>query len=121
MEDYVEIYIPGRPQSKQRPMYSHKTGKFFTPKQTVVYEQFVSEVAAEKIKKPFEGKISVQIFIHLTENSRKPDIDNVIKSVLDGMSKVVYNDDAQVVELYAKMEDVKYKEKQGVLVRVKEV
>lgn len=31
--------------------------------------------------------------------SKKPDIDNIVKAVLDALNKVAYRDDTQVVEL----------------------
>lgn len=37
----------------------------------------------------------------LTQHTRKPDVDNLTKSVLDALRKVIYRDDAQIVSLVA--------------------
>ena len=32
--------------------------------------------------------------------TKKPDVDNVVKSIFDGLNKVAFKDDTQIVELH---------------------
>ena len=37
--------------------------------------------------------------------TKKPDIDNIVKAVLDALNEVAYRDDTQVVELQVRKQD----------------
>ncbi len=96
------IVIKGRPQPKQRPRKG-KYGNFYTPKETQAYENkvgFASLVDKNKIKKGERCKLIIRIFF---KGKQKGDIDNIIKICLDGMTKIVYNDDKCVKEIQAKI------------------
>lgn len=114
--------ILGAPVAQGRP----RAGKTFTGK-TVLYDplksrdfkQYVKLVAAqhapsELIQGPIELFVDVyrstpkkyqtgpkQALIQLGElrPTSKPDIDNYVKGVKDGLSKIIWQDDSQVVEL----------------------
>lgn len=49
---------------------------------------------------------------------KKPDADNLAKSILDGMNKVIYNDDNQIVELQVRKH---YSDEDHVEVKIEEL
>ena len=51
----------------------------------------------------------------------KPDIDNIVKIVLDGLNGVAFTDDKQVIEIQAQKCYVFDDEQEGVFVDVKEL
>lgn len=114
-------------------------GRFaYTPKETVNYENWVRECYLLKYRneKPLETPLEVKIIAtfeppksisnkkrkELIEGkkgyTKKKDVDNISKIILDGLNKLAYKDDSQVVELYIKKE---YGENDNVYVEIKEV
>lgn len=112
--------IPGPPVGKGRPRIS-KVGnhaRMFTPEKTVNYETLVAVSAKNAMdgKPPIDGAVRVvldivcQIPASWSKKKRaaalegkehptsKPDIDNVIKAVFDGMNGIVWRDDVLVVD-----------------------
>jgi Holliday junction resolvase RusA-like endonuclease len=93
----------------------------YTPEKTANYESRVALAAAKAMegKQIIENPVSVWMFIGCSIPSswskkkqkqaalneivpaKKPDVDNVIKAVFDGMNGVVWRDDVQVVALKA--------------------
>lgn len=80
----------------------------YTPKQTSEYEKLVkaSYMAVSKIffKKDIPLEINITAFFNgkFSNNAwatKKPDSDNIIKIVLDGLNKIAYHDDAQICKL----------------------
>jgi crossover junction endodeoxyribonuclease RusA len=98
-----------KPKSKERPR-SRGKGRPFTPKATLEYE---ADVAASYDGPKFEGPVKMhlvfykdQTMVTLEELDEEPtklrgDIDNYVKSVLDGLNGVAYDDDRQVTVLHA--------------------
>ena len=113
------ITIPGKPRGKGRPRFSRATGRTYTDDATAVYENLVKTIWMTVVGKRLDGELAVSIEAHYSiptskpkkmqaamrdgsvRPTTKPDIDNVIKAVLDGLNGVAYADDAQVVELSA--------------------
>lgn len=109
--EYVMSY-EGKVQVKERPRMSK--GRAFTPPKTRAFEKAVENWAKENwdgnpIVYPIrveliikEAKDEPQTVLHslwgLTYN-QKGDIDNLGKSILDGMNGVVYKDDKQIADL----------------------
>ena len=100
-------------QAKERPRAS-KGGKMFTPPKTRAFEKAVENWAKEEwTDSPLIYPIRVELLVYdetankeLVEHStlglvyhHKNDVDNLGKSVLDGMNGVVYKDDKQIVDL----------------------
>ena len=101
-----------RAKAKQRPRMSRR-GRVFTPKTTHDFETAVA--AGWNKRKRFKDKpvsVSVELgkdyfLVHVQEldvlspTALKGDIDNYVKSILDGLNGIAWDDDIQVRELKA--------------------
>ncbi len=120
----IHFQVEGDPKGKGRPRFT-RAGKFtrvYTDKQTLDYEALIKFFAAEAMGStdPLETPVSVFLYIRhavpqsyskkrteaclsgLEQPCKKPDIDNIAKTYLDGMNGVVFYDDTQVVDLHVK-------------------
>lgn len=133
----ARFWVPGPPKGKQRVKFT-RVGKFvrtYTPKQTVDYEKLVGESYRKefpnmKLEGPIE--VSVSAFFPIPKSiskkkresligqphTKKPDCDNVDKSVLDGINGIAYEDDRQVCDLHTIK---RYGEIPGIIVRLEEL
>jgi len=113
----VSFRIHTTPVAKGRPRATSINGKarVYTPKKTAHFEAIVAETAEAHIGKLMEGPIEVSLSFYLPRPKRlqrkkdsslaivhtsKPDVDNLAKSVLDGLQAFM-GDDAQVYRLTA--------------------
>ena len=107
----ISFIIPGKPQPKQRPrVTSHGT---YTPQATVDYERLVGWQCRSVHKgKPLATalKLTVRVFFKLPKrtvkekgdrHTNRPDLDNIIKSIKDGLNGIAYEDDSQIVKIEA--------------------
>lgn len=95
----------GNPIPKQRPRFvrfSRGGGRTYTPEPTVRYEKLIGDCAIimRPANWPQNGKYSVKVEAYF-KDARRRDIDNVAKSVLDGLNGILWADDNQVAELNA--------------------
>jgi len=120
----IHFQVEGDPKGKGRPRFS-RAGKFtrvYTDKQTLDYEAVIKFFAAQAMGSTdlLETPVSVFLYIrHAVPQSyskkrnesclsgfeqpcKKPDIDNIVKTFLDGMNGVIFKDDTQVVDLHVK-------------------
>ena len=113
------IIIPGRPVPKARPRLGVRGRKayVYTPPQTVEYERMVGLVAKATGCKPTYGPVFVALDIY---TRRKMDLDNVAKSILDGLNGIAYVDDDQVVELLVRKHRVKATTEERVEIEIRE-
>lgn len=115
--------VPGEPVAKGRARAFIRGGKIghHTPDKTARYENLVRLVAKQAMgaAKPLEGPISLRCIFWLPvpmsysikrrkaclngseRHCKRPDIDNLLKSVKDGCNGVAWVDDCQVVEVRA--------------------
>ena len=130
-----EFKIPGKAQAKQRPRMG-RSGIVYTPKETLVYENYVKMCYSDYAKQfgwlPYENQVRAEIEVlvavpksdsktkkkakieGMIRPAVKPDCDNLAKSILDSLNGLAYQDDKQVVELvvkkyYAENAEVKIK------------
>lgn len=119
--DYKKIWftVPGKIVGKGRPRFTTQ-GRFvraYTPKPTVDYENKIASCYHLKTSYKSDKALRVKIFAYreipksttkklknwLLEKvflcTVKPDIDNIIKVVLDALNDVAYYDDIQVCQL----------------------
>jgi Holliday junction resolvase RusA-like endonuclease len=105
------IVVEGQPKSKGRPRFAR--GRAYTPASTLQYERLVAAAAREVIAQPIAVNVQVDIIaVYRIPKSwpkgqqaqaqrgdimpTRPDIDNVIKIILDGLNGAAYVDDEQV-------------------------
>ena len=112
------IIIDGKPQPKERPKVYNGHG--ITPTRTRQYEERVAALWRAKYRDaPTTDDLAVTIFFFMpiptswSKNKRaraalgkirpgvKPDIDNLVKIILDGTQGTIFADDKQIVSLTA--------------------
>lgn len=117
----IKFTILGEPQGKGRPRFQ-KAGQYvrtYTPDKTVAYENLVKleyrrqcgdykfekeqqldvRIAAYySIPKSASKKKRSQMLANELRPTKKPDVDNVVKVVLDSLNQIAYHDDVQVVD-----------------------
>ena len=107
--------IPGKPFAKQRPRFSRRSGRTYTPEATVSFERAVGQIAVEHFPEPITGPVRVQIWAtfapaaswskrktaeHINRpHTQRPDLDNIAKAVCDGLNRIAFADDGQIAEL----------------------
>ena len=112
--------IVGEPQGKGRPRFSTRGGfvKTYTPEKTASYENFVKlcylnkykgqkldgEIIAEiiayfSIPKSFSKKKRLEAIEGKIKPTKKPDTDNIAKTILDSLNGIAFEDDKQIVAL----------------------
>lgn len=118
----AKFTVAGEPHGKGRPQFSTYGGHVHarTPKKTVVYENLVRleyQRQCGKIRFADDAMLRVEINAYysipvskskkqkaaMAEGTirprKKPDCDNVVKSVLDSLNSIAYHDDVQVVDV----------------------
>jgi len=114
----LRFEVLGPPQGKSRPRVCFKAGRAwaYTPKDTRDYEA--------KIKKAARGgkKLSGNVWMRISavfpipksatkskreemlsgrvRPTKKPDMDNIIKTIMDALNGIAYEDDKQVCEIH---------------------
>ena len=138
----IMFWVPGRPASKARPRVAvsvHRgrriDSRVYTPEATKRSEDAfrAAAIAARlehKIEKPISGSIYLNVWFVFTdkrapgggEKTGRPDIDNLLKLVLDGINgSGLWYDDAQVVRVVASKYVATIDKEQGTMVQVQEV
>lgn len=115
----VHFIIPGRPVGKGRPRFTKK-GHCWTPDKTVEYERDIkmsywSTYGHRKYEA--DKALAVDIVLYyprpksmakykrlmaqkgVLRPTVKPDVDNVIKAILDALNGVAFEDDRQIVQI----------------------
>lgn len=120
----MEIYfvVPGEVVGKGRPRFStvNGYGRAYTPKKTLSYEKNVRTAYLEEYptglltwqdKEPLEMIVNAYFEIPKSASkkakqkmlleqfpTKKPDADNIIKSIADALNGIAYADDSQIVQ-----------------------
>lgn len=112
--------VYGEPVAKGRPRV-FSSGHAITPERTMNYENLVKWTYAASCREMFDDDAQIRACVRLyfqmpksaskkkkklmqegkIRPTKKPDVDNCIKSILDALNGVAYHDDAQVVEVEA--------------------
>lgn len=100
MNKLLTLDIPGDPVAKGRPRVYRGHG--ITPPRTVSAENrvYAAFIAKYPDAKPIDGPIDVHVGFWLSRRG-KPDIDNMIKLVLDALNRVAWGDDSQITGIIA--------------------
>ncbi len=89
------VIVPGCPVPCGRPR-STLAGHVYMPERTRKFERLVRRMTAAVFDAPLEGPVSLHLTFVLPDRRRR-DIDNLAKSIMDGMNGVAFVDDSQVV------------------------
>lgn len=115
----MNITVEGDPQGKARPRFSQKSGTVYTPAKTVRYERLIRkaflDAGGNAIPSDCYVGITVDAYFQIPKSytkgkrlacqhninrpAKKPDIDNVLKAVMDALNGAAYVDDKQVVSV----------------------
>lgn len=111
----IHCVVIGQPVPKARPRFSSRSGTAYTPKKTKDYEKKITKAIKPMVQNKISGAVHVQLDIvfnrpkymqtkkyqdGLILHTKRPDLDNVIKAVLDALNSVL-DDDAQVAQINA--------------------
>jgi Holliday junction resolvase RusA-like endonuclease len=126
-----EFFVPGTPIAKQ--YRQTKFGVIYNKGINVAWEKAIgwaAQVAAGPGYKPvlFPAKVTMTFSFPIAKSRKElkpndlhlqdPDLDNLQKSCLDGIKRVLFMDDCQVVEIHAKK---KWNNDSGVRIEIEEV
>lgn len=115
----MDFIVDGKPQGKQRPRFSRISKTVYTPTKTAKYEKQIAKAYTDLGGKCIPDSCYVSVTVHAffpvpksyskkkredclkrgLRPDKKPDMDNILKVVLDALNEVAYEDDKQVVEL----------------------
>lgn len=110
------VYLTGRPQPKERPRFNRATGRTYTPAKTEAAESRIAEQWTHSKGPLFPKDVQLKVWLHFSEDgvavdvspaetigkiTLRGDIDNYVKTVLDGLNGTAWEDDIQVVEVTA--------------------
>ena len=132
-----EFEVIGDIKGKARPRVNTYTCQVYTPNSTKDYEELIKQYFKIKYPKyiPLENRVSVKIMAYFNipkttskkdkklieegklSPTKKPDIDNIVKIILDALNKMAFKDDNQITKL--EVEKV-YGKEEKILVRIEE-
>ena len=130
-----EFDIPGPVTGKGRPRVNTYTCRAYTPTKTKEYEEMAQQYFLFKYPRyvPIEGRTKVTIVAQFKipkgtskanaelmlkgeiAPTKKPDIDNIVKIVLDALNSIAFKDDNQITKL--EIEKI-YSEEEKVSVKI---
>jgi len=116
----IYFEVSGDPVGKGRPKFARHGNyvRTYTPEKTAFYEDHVAHAAkvAMKDMKPFDGSVEMRIqavkqvpaswsrkrqimALEGKVKPTKPDVDNIAKSIMDGIECICFDSDVQVFKL----------------------
>lgn len=117
----INFTIPGEPCAQGRPHFSTQDGYFraIDPEKSRNYKAFVKYIAAKEaddqgwLYTELPIKVNIKAYLPIPSSkskkfkadaiagierpTKKPDVDNLFKSITDAMSGILYKDDKQIV------------------------
>ncbi len=137
--EQLEIFIPGKIQAKQRPIFSSRNRTARTPDATRNYESRTRSIFSMKYPEHICIDNAVPLKLFMVANfippkntskkkralmiegfikpTKKPDYDNILK-IIDALNKVAFYDDAQIVDARIVK---KYHNIEGLYIKISEV
>jgi Holliday junction resolvase RusA-like endonuclease len=96
----IEFVVPGKPQPKQRARRNSRTGKWYTPTTTVLFENRVIQhfIVAAPRHVAWTGPVAIGVTAYGAHHAA--DSSNIRKAVEDALNKVAYRDDVQIQDAY---------------------
>jgi len=119
----IKFTVPGRPVPKLRHRVRLYGGliQSYTPKQVREYEERVGWCAKAAGAHPFPGPVAVRVRIYLARGRPEGDTDNYLKSILDGLNGIAWEDDDQVEIILARKVVGVPRDKQRAEVAIREI
>lgn len=114
----MNFKIDGKPVGKGRPRFT-RNGQTYTPEKTKEYEKLIRTSYSESGGTLLDGYINISISAYyqipkafsrekkefakrgIIKPVVRPDLDNVVKAILDGLNGIAYHDDSQVISIVA--------------------
>jgi Holliday junction resolvase RusA-like endonuclease len=120
----MQFYIPIKPEGKGRPRASFRNGRVqvYTPINTIAHEMAIRSHIKNRLPSGFtplvcplkavitlgmpfpkgtsKKTITEALNGNLLPHTKKPDFDNIAKSVVDACNGVLYKDDAQIYDCH---------------------
>lgn len=132
-----EIEVDESITGKARPRMNTRTGRAYTPTKTKNYEYLVRELFILKYPHfvPLEERLKVSIVAYfelpkqrsklaeaemlanIKSPTKKPDIDNITKIILDALNKFAYIDDTQITKIEV---EKRYARSPKVIIKIEE-
>lgn len=98
--NHIKFVVPGRAipavRMTQRSKWNERSSKYLAYKSLVGWE--AKAAGAKKIM----GDVSANLTFYICQG-RRPDLDNLIKSILDSCNMICYDDDRQVTKIQAEI------------------
>lgn len=115
----IDFEIPGPPVAKGRPRFRAAGGKVhtYTPEKTAEYENLVKLSYMDQVGAKLTGQIAAILYVYFPipkaeskkrhklmadgeiMHTKRPDADNIAKTVLDALNGIAFDDDSQVWKL----------------------
>lgn len=115
----LSFTVHGEPRGKGRPRFvsTPQGGRAYTDAQTVAYERTIAWMAKQAGAVVVDGplKLNVTAYLQIPRSAskkrqvemlagrelptKKPDADNLLKALSDGLNGIAFKDDSQIVEL----------------------
>lgn len=114
----IKFAVYGEPQGKARPRFNTRTKTAYTTSKTAEYEREVAmSYRTAGGNKKLDGAVAIdvtayfaipkstpkkklfQFLQNIFRPIKKPDIDNILKIIMDGLNGIAYDDDKQVVSV----------------------
>jgi Holliday junction resolvase RusA-like endonuclease len=114
------VVVLGHPYAKERGRINPKTGRIYTPSNTVRYQKLVMRSCFDH-KLRLEPNLLYQLEGHIYVTAKHGDVTNIIKSIEDGVNQYAQRvgidwDDKQIVRIgIIKLEVVKRREDEKVI------
>lgn len=121
MEKRLMMTLEPKPKERPRAAIIAGRARIFTPKTTEAYEKEIRKVWVKSFgETPEEGPLRVRIYFGLpipksatkvnklqmlqkkVFPTKRPDLDNLCKAVLDALNEVAYKDDSQIVTMLSR-------------------
>ncbi|NWL89590.1 RusA family crossover junction endodeoxyribonuclease [Paenibacillus sp. 79R4] len=135
----IQFTVYGEPVAQGRPKFSTAGGfaKAYDPAKSRDYKDYVRLAATEHAPEvPLEGPVGMVLTVYRStpksfskkraamaeagqiQPTSKPDVDNYLKGVKDALKGIIWRDDSQVVEVFARK---RYSARPRIEVKIKEL
>ena len=114
----TELFFPFEPKPKGRPRFT-RGGHAYTPKTTHDYEKLIRDYYKDNSEDYYENAIQIKLVFNMPipkattkrvrtlidtgvyKFTKKPDIDNIVKAILDALNGVAFEDDSLITKISA--------------------